>query len=104
MDDLKDIIARRMKNAVPNKKLHSPAHVLADEICMAFGERKRFAMYLGVINRVGVDAARRIYSRLKQDENAKNRGKLFMFLCRKEPNGPKEPADPAPDAAAPPTA
>lgn len=88
MDDLKGIIAKRIQGATPNKKLHSEAHVLADEICTAFGEKKRFAMYLGVIKRVGVGTARRVFSQLKQDDNADNRGKLFMYLCRKEPQAP----------------
>lgn len=91
MDDLKGIIAkRRLQGAKPNKHLHSPAHALADEISSAFGERKRFAMYLGVIKRVGVDKARQIYRQLEQDGSADNRGKLFMYLCRKEPKAPPD--------------
>ena len=89
MDGIKGILSKRLK-AAPNKKLHSPAHLLADEITTTFGERKRFAMYLGVINRVGVEKARGIYRRLIQEKGALNHGKLFMFLCRKEPKAPLE--------------
>ena len=93
MDDLKDILERRV-SAKPNKNIHSPAHALADEITTAFGERKRFAMYLGVIKRVGVEQARRIYRQMAQDQNARDRGRLFMYLCRKEPKAPPEAAGP----------
>ncbi len=85
MDGLKDIIAKRSKRTEPDVHLHSAAHVLADEISTAFGERQRFAMYLGVINRVGVEKARRIYRRLQQENKDGHLGKLFMYLCRKEP-------------------
>ncbi len=95
MDDLKKLLAKRAPVKV-NKNLHSPVHALADEITTAFGERKRFAMYLGTINRIGVERARGIYRQLQQEGNAKNKGKLFMFLCKKEKTVPKT----VPEAAA----
>src|SRR5688572_493830 len=85
MDDLKKILAKRApQTKKADTHLHSEAHVLADEISTAFGEKKRFAMYLGVINRVGVEKARHIYRQLQQESKG-NLGKLFMYLCRKEP-------------------
>jgi hypothetical protein len=96
MDDIKDILSKRLPQQKPNTKLHSAVHALADEISTAFGERKRFAMYLGVINRVGPDKARSIFRKL-QLEGTGNLGKLFMFLCRKEPKKKEgEPETPAP--------
>ena len=96
MDDLKNLLAKRQKKG-PDVHLHSAVHALADEISTAFGERKRFAMYLGVIKRVGVEAARRVYRQIEQDGNADSKGRLFMFLCRKEPpatNADGAPAEP----------
>ncbi len=84
MDDLKNLITKRAEHVKPNKRLHSEAHVLADEISTAFGEKKRFGMYLGVINRVGAGKARQIFRQLQQ-ENKGDLAKLFMFLCRKTP-------------------
>jgi hypothetical protein len=92
MDDLKGLLAKRLKQAKPNVKLHSDAHQLADEISAAFGERKRFAMYLGTIKRVGTAEARRIFRELQQEGGARHSGKLFMFLCRKAPKAPPEGA------------
>ena len=84
MDDIKDAVAKRLKQMKPNVKLHSEAHALADEISATFNEKQRFAMYLGTIKRVGIQEARRIFRQLRQD-GAKHPGKLFMFLCRKAP-------------------
>lgn len=99
MDGMKDMLAKRLPQAKQNVKIHSDIHALADEISTAFAERKRFAMYLGVIKRVGVPTARRIFRELQQD--GKGSGKLFMFLCRKEP---KEPQAPPEETNAPPAA
>ncbi len=83
MDDLKDALAKRVQPKKRNVKIHSEAHALADEISTAFQERKRFAMYLGTINRVGVPEARRIFTQLQQESKG-HFGKLFMFLCSKK--------------------
>ena len=54
-------------------------------------------MYLGVIKRVGVQKARRIFRNLQQ-EGKGHPGKLFMFLCSKEPKAkpPEDPGTPTP--------
>lgn len=82
MDGMKEMLAKRMR-AKPNAKLHSEIHQLADEISSAFGEKPRFAMYLGTIKRVGVPQARQIFRELQQ-EGKGHLGKLFMFLCSKK--------------------
>lgn len=99
MDDLKQLLAKRIKERKPIPQLHSPAHSLADEISTAFGERKLFARYLGTINRVGVDEARRVFRQIQQEGNAKSPGKLFMFLCKKAKTE-ERPMDTAAEAAA----
>ena len=81
MDSMKDLISKR--SVKPNKNIHSPAHALADEITTAWGEKKLFGRYLGVILRVGVSRARTIYRTIQQD-GAKEPGKLFMYLCSKK--------------------
>lgn len=83
MDGIKKLLSNRVKASKPDTHLHSGAHVLADEICNAFGEPKRFAMYLGTITRVGPDKARQIFRQIQQD-GAKTPGRLFMYLCKKK--------------------
>ncbi|HTM68736.1 MAG TPA: hypothetical protein VL426_05555 [Candidatus Binatia bacterium] len=99
MDSMKDLMRKRSAKPKPNKHLHSPAHVLADEITAAFGERKLFARYLGVILRTGEPKARAIFRTIQQD-GAKEPGKLFMFLCSKSQTE-KGAAPDAADAGAP---
>lgn len=65
----------------PKKRLHSEAHVLADELSLYFQEPKKFAMYLGVIKKIGVRVARRLFSEIKQSD-AKEPAKLFMYKVK----------------------
>jgi len=81
MEGIKNIIKARVKKR--NKNIHSEAHYWADVISSAFHERKRFAMYLGIIKRIGITPARRIFSEVK-DSNAKNPGKLFAWKASKK--------------------
>lgn len=72
-----------------NKNLHSEIHYWADTISTAFGERQKFAMYLGVIKRIGAKEASRIYSEIKQS-HCDNPGKLFIWKS-KEAQVDKQP-------------
>ncbi len=69
------------KTPARNKNLHSKIHWLADEISAFFNERKKFAMYLGVIKRAGFDKSYQIFQEIKQSE-AKEPKKLFMWKMR----------------------
>lgn len=88
-----DTIGRVLKNSVKkeNKNIHSEIHYWADVISAAFGERKKFAMYLGVIKRIGPSEARRIFLEI-QGANAENPGKLFIWRSKQAPPAaaPKE--------------
>lgn len=73
------------------QKLHSPAHLLAAEITQKWNEPKKFGMYLGVINRVGIDRARQIYAELNQrdDISPESRVKLFMWNSKQNKDKPE---------------
>lgn len=82
MDNIKNIL----KISKPaNKNIHSEAHYWADVISTAFGERKKFAMYLGVIKRIGVPRARQIFGEI-QESNATEPGKLFVWKSKNSPS------------------
>ncbi len=82
MEGLGDLIKKNEKRGA-NRRLHSEAHVLADEISAWFNEHKRFAMYLGVIKRLGVAKTRAIFATVKSDAaRIENPRKLFMWLTR----------------------
>lgn len=81
MEGLGDLLKKRAP--VANTRLHSDMHVLADEMSAYFNERKQFAMYLGVIKRLGVAKARALFSELKSEAaTIQNPRKLFMWLAK----------------------
>ncbi len=83
MDGIKNILTKQTKDAIkPNKNIHSEAHYWADVISSAFGERKKFGMYLGIIKRVGVPAARQIFSEINESK-ATEPAKLFLWKTGK---------------------
>lgn len=84
MDSISNIVKT---NKSRNKNIHSEIHYWADVISSAFAERKKFAMYLGVIKRIGVKEAQRIFAEIK-DSDAKNPGKLFVWKARRHPEEP----------------
>jgi len=96
---LKDRIAQsntlKERVANQNKNLHSELHYWADTISKAFGEHKKFGMYLGIIKRIGVSDAKRIFAEIK-DSNCKSPAKLFVWKTKKQPSLvlPVEPIEP----------
>lgn len=76
MEGIQNIIKARRN--LKNRNIHSEAHYWADEISREFHERKRFAMYLGIIKRIGIKPAQKIFSEIKQSQ-AKNPAKLFVW-------------------------
>lgn len=67
-----------LKIKPPKKTLHSKDHLLADELTKYFREPKRFAMFLGIIKRIGFSTALRLFSEVKE-EKARDPKKLFMW-------------------------
>ena len=76
MEGIFKIIGRKINQ--PNKNIHAESHYWADVISRTFGERKKFGMYLGVINRIGVTQAKKIFAEI-QDSNVQNPAKLFLW-------------------------
>ena len=83
MEKLEKLVRARLQQK-PNARIHSDIHALADEISASFGERAKFAMYLGVIKRIGVARARAIYADIKSSD-VREPGKLFFWRSRKPP-------------------
>ena len=81
LEGISKIIKHR--KILKNKNIHSEMHYWADVISSAFGERKKFAMYLGIIKRIGVKNAQRIFSEIKQSK-CKNPAKLFLWKTKKK--------------------
>jgi len=78
-----DKIGKVIQDKTPNKNIHSEIHYWTDVISSTFGEKKKFAMYLGIIKRIGVEEAKRIFAEI-QDSQPKTPGKLFVWMAKKE--------------------
>ncbi len=81
MDNISKIL-KKTAQPTTNKNIHSEIHYWTDIISTAFGERKKFGMYLGIIKRIGVDRAKQIFAEI-QESNIKDPGKLFMWKSKK---------------------
>jgi len=66
------------------ERIHSEEHLLAKDISEYCGEPKKFAMYLGVIKRIGKQRSYEIFSEIKNSRiKPKTPGKLFMYKSAK---------------------
>ena len=66
----------------PARGMHSDIHALAKDISEYCKEPKKFALYLGVIKRIGKNRAYQIFSEIKQSKKIKTPGKLFVYLSK----------------------
>jgi hypothetical protein len=63
--------------------IYSQAHALAAEISSHFREREKFAVYLSIINRIGLAQARTAFASIKSGESdIRSPRKFFMWLAR----------------------
>ncbi len=79
--EIKGVLKRLIKRK-PDWGIHSEIHALAKDISEYCGEPKKFAMYLGIIKRIGKNRAYQIFSEIKQSKDIKSRAKIFMYLSR----------------------
>ena len=66
----------------PVRGIHSEIHAIAKDISEYCKEPKKFALYLGVIKRIGKNRAYQIFSEMKQLKDIDSRAKLFMYLSK----------------------
>lgn len=75
--------AKKPEKPVVNKHLHSPSHLLADEISTKLADRKHFAIYLGLANKLDHNFLRGILGQVLEGREVTTPGKLFMYLVKK---------------------
>ena len=74
------VIPRKEDKEIESRQIHSEEHLLAKEISEYCGEPKKFAMYLGVITRIGKSSAYKIFGEMKHDTfKPRNPGRWFMY-------------------------
>ncbi len=62
-------------------KLHSPAHLLADELRLMFNEPENFQFYLGIATRTDHKVLRRLAGEVLE-KKVENPGRLFAFKVK----------------------
>lgn len=86
MESIGKIAKERVKTTAKPKAdthLHSPAHLLADELSLKLNDRKHFALYLGMATRMDQQFLRKVLGDVLEASNVKSPGKLFAFLVKK---------------------
>lgn len=73
----------KQRKGVHKQYLHSPAHLLADELSKLFSDPKHFAAYLKLALTHNPDQLRKIAQEVFEGKNVKNPAKLFMYLVKK---------------------
>jgi hypothetical protein len=66
-----------------SRHLHSPNHLLADELSKKMNEPKRFGFYLKTAEKHNHNFLRKIAGEVLEG-NAKNKGALFTYLLKKD--------------------
>jgi len=66
-----------------NPHLHSPAHLLADELSVKLNDRKHFALYLGMAKKHDHQFLRKILGEVLEGNVVNTPGRLFSYLVKK---------------------
>ena len=75
--------SRLIKKPAHDKHLHSPNHLLADELSIKLNDRKHFAFYLKMAVLYNHDFLRNLAGQIMENKNAKTPGRLFAYLIKK---------------------
>lgn len=76
-------IPKLVSKPVRNKHLHSPAHLLADELCLKLNDKKHFGFYLKMAVTYDHDYLRNLAGQILENKNVQTPGKLFAYLIKK---------------------
>ncbi len=66
-----------------DRHLHSPAHVLAEELSTKLNDRKHFPLYLGMATRQDHQYLRKILGEVLEMKDIQTPGRLFSYLVKK---------------------
>ncbi|HVY67928.1 MAG TPA: hypothetical protein VHA30_03490 [Patescibacteria group bacterium] len=66
-----------------NRHLHSPAHLLADELSLKLNDRAHFGFYLKMATLYNHDFLRNLAGQVLEKKDVQSPGKLFAYLIKK---------------------
>ena len=71
------------KKPEKNRYLHSPNHLLADELSTKLQDQKHFGFYLKMATLYNHDWLRKLAGEVLESKDVKTPGKLFAYLIKK---------------------
>ena len=83
MERLSKLRSKAAKKPDKSRYLHSPDHLLADELSIKLRDRKHFGFYLKMATLYDHEWLRRLSGEVLEGKNVKSPGKLFAFLIKK---------------------
>ena len=83
MDSIKSLAAKKQISRKRDPKLHSEAHVLADELANLLNDRAHFGFYLKMAVTHSPAVLRRLAGEVMENPKVKTPGKLFAYLIKK---------------------
>lgn len=83
MESIKDLASGKKFAQKKDPKLHSAAHVLADELATQMSDPKHFGFYLRMAVTMSPAVLRGIAGKVLENPNVDNKGKLFAYLIKK---------------------
>ena len=86
MESLGKIVKfNREKSSKPkvNPHLHSPAHLLADELSVKLNDKKHFGFYLKMATLYDHNFLRNLLGQVLEGKDVKTPGRLFAYLIKK---------------------
>ncbi len=83
MERISNLRPRASKKPAKSPYLHSPDHLLADELSVKLNDRKHFGFYLKMATLYNHDFLRKLAGEVLESTDVKSPGKLFAFLIKK---------------------
>jgi hypothetical protein len=77
------LTAKVQKKPKVNPHLHSPNHLLADELSVKLNDRKHFTFYLKMAVLYNHDYLRSLAGQVLEGKEVKTPGRLFAYLIKK---------------------
>ncbi len=93
MDSMKDVAGRHKIVRKKDPKLHSAAHLLADELSQQMNDRAHFGLYLKMAVTYSPDLLRKIAGEILENPKVQHRGRLFSYLIKKHNESVKNKED-----------
>ncbi len=83
MEPIGKIAKPRQDKPVKNRYLHSPNHLLADELSNRLSDPKHFAFYLKMATLYDHNFLRKLAGEVLESKDVHTPGRLFAFLIKK---------------------